>query len=111
MMPDDPAKEERQLTNGKGGSLAEQFTKELEEAMDVKEVIATHKKLLKAKSEGVRLQAVKLAYEVGGVGHSPKNPLPLIILSKSVNLSLSHENETGASVEKNDTIPGEVMEG
>lgn len=57
--------------------------KALQKTITPEMLAKTHKELLKSKSPGVKLGAVKLAYEVMGVGDTPATPRPLIILSTS----------------------------
>jgi len=70
-------------TNSDGQSWRLEVKKELQKAVSPEMLAKTHKELLKSKSPGVKLGAVKLAYEVMGVGDTPIQARPLIILSTS----------------------------
>ncbi len=70
-------------TREDGQSWRVEVKKELQKAVTPEMLAKTHKELLKSKSPGVKLGAVKLAYEVMGVGDTPTTSRPLIILSTS----------------------------
>lgn len=68
----------------KGQAWHEQVKSAFEREISPELLAKTHAGLLKSRNEMVRLNAVKEAYRVGGVGDAPLSPLPMIVLGLSL---------------------------
>lgn len=64
-------------------SWREEVKREIEKTITPEYIAKTHRGLMKSKNHNVRLGAVKMAYDVMGVGATPPQARPLIILSTS----------------------------